>query len=90
MPAMKDAAPQIIYLADYTPPAFLVDEVHLTFRLAPGATRVISRIAFRPNPDATSRAFFLHGEAGRLRDDAAGDDARPSCRDGPRSGDGSA
>ena len=59
---MKDAAPQTIYLADYTPPAWLVDTVELTFRLSPDATRVISRIAFRPNPAATSRAFFLHGE----------------------------
>ena len=63
---MKDASPQAIYLADYTPPAFLVDEVHLTFRLAPEATRVLSRIAFRPNPDAASRDFFLHGENLRL------------------------
>jgi len=63
---MKDASPQTIYLADYTPPAFLVDQVHLTFRLAPEATRVLSRIAFRPNPAATSRAFFLHGENLRL------------------------
>ena len=63
---MKDASPQAIYLADYTPPAFLVDEVHLTFRLAPETTRVLSRIAFRPNPDATSRDFFLHGENLRL------------------------
>jgi aminopeptidase N len=43
-----------------------VDEVHLTFRLAPETTRVLSRIAFRPNPDATSRDFFLHGENLRL------------------------
>ncbi|MGI3211407.1 aminopeptidase N [Roseovarius tibetensis] len=63
---MKDASPQTIYLADYTPPAFLVDEVHLTFRLAPEQTRVVSRIAFRPNPDAISRDFFLHGEGLRL------------------------
>ncbi|MEI4231798.1 aminopeptidase N [Roseovarius sp. D22-M7] len=63
---MKDAAPQTIYLADYTPPAFLVDDVHLTFRLAPEKTRVLSRIAFRPNPDTTSREFFLHGEGLRL------------------------
>ncbi|PID35906.1 MAG: aminopeptidase N [Rhodobacterales bacterium] len=51
-----------IFLADYTPPAYLIDQVELTFRLAPTATRVISRIAFRPNPAATSREFFLHGQ----------------------------
>ncbi|OSP55511.1 aminopeptidase N [Pseudoruegeria sp. SK021] len=58
---MRDAAPQTIYLADYTAPAFWVDEVHLTFRLAPTATRVLSRIRFRPNPDAPG-PFTLHGE----------------------------
>jgi len=63
---MTHAAPQTIYLADYTPPAYLIDTVHLTFQLAPNATRVVSRIAFRPNPDAKSRDFFLHGEALRL------------------------
>jgi len=59
---MRDAAPQTIYLSDYTPPAYLVDNVHLTFKLAPTSTRVVSRIAFRPNPDAVSTEFFLHGE----------------------------
>ena len=63
---MKDAGPQPVYLKDYTPPAYLVDAVHLTFRLAPEATRVRSRIAFRPNPGAPSREFFLHGEGLRL------------------------
>ncbi|MEM9496530.1 MAG: aminopeptidase N [Pseudomonadota bacterium] len=58
---MKDAAPQTIHLADYRPPAYLVEEVHLTFRLHPSRTRVLSRIAFRPNPASADRAFFLHG-----------------------------
>lgn len=59
---MKDASPQPIYLSEYTPPTYLVDQVDLTFRLSSNATRVISRIAFRPNPDAVSKRFFLHGE----------------------------
>ncbi len=59
---MQDASPQTIYLADYTPPAYLVETVHLTFKLDPDATRVISKVAFRPNPDAQSDRFFLHGE----------------------------
>ncbi len=59
---MRDAAPTTIYLKDYTPFGFLVDSVHLTFDLADHATRVTSRIAFRPNPEATDRTFFLHGE----------------------------
>ena len=59
---MKDAAPQTIYLADYTPFGYLIDSVALTFQLHPTATRVKSRIAFRPNPDATDTTFFLHGQ----------------------------
>ncbi len=59
---MTVAAPQTIFLADYTSPAFLVEDVHLNFRLAPSATRVIARVRFVPNPEAASRDFFLHGE----------------------------
>ncbi len=65
----NDARPReqkTIYLADYTPPAYLVDKVDLTFRLHPSATRVISRIAFRPNPATGERGFFLHGIGLRL------------------------
>ncbi|MEM6324439.1 MAG: aminopeptidase N [Pseudomonadota bacterium] len=47
---MKDATPQAVFLSDYTPPAYLVDHVSLTFRLAPRATRVLSTVRFRPNP----------------------------------------
>ncbi|MGV6803292.1 MAG: aminopeptidase N [Ruegeria sp.] len=59
---MRDATPTTIYLSDYTPFGFLVDSVHLTFDLSEHATRVTSRIAFRPNPQATDKTFFLHGE----------------------------
>ncbi len=59
---MRDAAPTTIYLKDYAPFGYVPDSVHLTFDLDPRATRVHSRIAFRPNPDATDRRFFLHGE----------------------------
>ncbi|MDG1117583.1 MAG: aminopeptidase N [Flavimaricola sp.] len=59
---MKDASPLTTHLSDYAPPANLVESVHLTFHLAPTATRVKSRIAFRPNPEARDNRFFLHGE----------------------------
>ena len=59
---MNAPTPRTIYLKDYTPPQYLVDSVALTFHLDPHHTRVQSRIAFRPNPDATDRTFFLHGE----------------------------
>ena len=63
---MKDAAPQTIHLADYMAPGWLVESVDLTFRLAPQTTRVLSRIAFKPNPDSPRQPFFLHGESLRL------------------------
>ena len=59
---MRDAAPTTIYLKDYAPFGFCVDHVELEFALHPTATRVKSRIAFRPNPAAQDRTFFLHGE----------------------------
>jgi len=58
---MNDMAPQTIYLKDYRPFGYIVDDVHLTFRLSPDATRVISRISFRPNPDFPGE-FFLDGQ----------------------------
>ncbi|WP_238367051.1 aminopeptidase N [Mesobacterium pallidum] len=60
---MKDAAPKTIYLADYQPFGWRVEDVHLTFRLAPDATRVLSRIRFVPT---TGGEFFLHGEKLKL------------------------
>ena len=72
---MKDSAGQAIHLSEYTPPFWLVDGVDLTFRLHPTATRVLSRIRFRPNPDAGGRGpLRLDGE--KLRLIAAGIDGR--------------
>ncbi|MFU8883522.1 MAG: aminopeptidase N [Rhodobacterales bacterium] len=65
---MKDISPQPVFLSDYAPFGYLIDAVHLTFRLHPDRTRVISRIRFRPDPDSpdspdsTAGGFFLHGE----------------------------
>ena len=59
---MRDAAPQTIYLKDYTAFGWQVESVALHFTLDPHETRVRSRITFTPNPDATAQDFFLHGE----------------------------
>ncbi|MEP6018993.1 MAG: aminopeptidase N [Paracoccaceae bacterium] len=59
---MRDAAPKTIYLKDYSPFGYRVESVNLTFDLAPSATIVTTRIRFAPNPDATDKTFFLHGE----------------------------
>ena len=58
---MRGAAPQTIYLKDYREPAHWVEDVHLTFKLHPTQTRVISRVRFTPNADAPG-PFTLDGE----------------------------
>ncbi len=63
---MNTTPPQTIHLKDYTPFGYVADSVFLTFDLDPHKTRVSSRIEFRPNPDATDRRFFLHGEELKL------------------------
>jgi aminopeptidase N len=55
---MRTDTPQPIRLSDYRRPTFLIDAVHLDFRLAPGATRVKARLTIRRNGD--------HDEALRL------------------------
>jgi len=73
---MKDAAPQPVLLSDYSAPAYLIDDVQLTFRLDPHATRVLSSIRFRPNPDASPGAdLALDGE--KLKLISAAIDNRP-------------
>ena len=61
---MDHPAPQTIFLANYTPPAYLVTTVDLAFELDPDATIVSSRIAFRRNParaDAPALVLDGHG-----------------------------
>jgi aminopeptidase N len=48
---MRTEIPQPIRLADYRPPAYLIDTVDLTFDLAPNATRVKAKLAVRRNGD---------------------------------------
>jgi aminopeptidase N len=62
---MKDAAPQQTLLADYRPFPLAIDEVRLTFRLAPNTTRVLAAIRFRRNPSGGG-PVRLDGEKLRL------------------------
>ncbi len=59
---MQTDAPKTIKLSEYFPPAWLIDDVHLTLQLHPTATKVTSRISFRPNPESSDRSFTLDGE----------------------------
>ena len=64
---MTDAAPDLIHLSDYCPPAFLVEAVELRFRLDPRAARVHTRIRFAPNPQAPGDTpLRLDGEGLKL------------------------
>jgi aminopeptidase N len=47
--------PRTIHLADYQPFSHRVDQVDLTFRLDPQATRVLARLALSPNGDRPGR-----------------------------------
>jgi aminopeptidase N len=55
---MRTDTPQPIRLADYRPPAFLVDEVHLTFDLKPNETRVKATLTVRRNGDHQEPLVF--------------------------------
>ena len=60
-----------VRLADYQPPAWLVDKTDLTFDLREDATRVTARLSFRRNPEGPAAAgprpdLVLDGRSMRL------------------------
>src|SRR5258706_10232727 len=55
---MRTDTPQPIRLADYRPPAFLVDEVHLAFDLKPNETRVKATLTVRRNGEHQEPLVF--------------------------------
>jgi aminopeptidase N len=57
--ASHDAVPHAVRLADYAPPAFLIDTVELAFELGEDSTVVRSRLALRRNPEARDPAAPL-------------------------------
>ena len=46
-----------IQRVDYTPPAFWIDTVDLTFDLDPAKTRVLNKMRMRRNPDVAAQAL---------------------------------
>ena len=58
---MRTDTPTPIRLADYRPPAFLVEEAHLAFDLSPSATRVTATLKVRRNGDHRD-ALRFNGE----------------------------
>jgi aminopeptidase N len=53
---MRTELAKPICLADYHPPDYLIDTVHLDVRLDTHASRVIARLSIRPNPKGRSAA----------------------------------
>ena len=47
---MREATPQTVYLKDYTPPEYLIDQIELTFELDEEKTLVRSNLSLRRNP----------------------------------------
>jgi aminopeptidase N len=58
--ASLETPPQPVRLADYRPPAFLIDTADLVFALADTDTRVKARLQVRRNPEAGKSAAPLH------------------------------
>ena len=56
---MRTDIAQPIRLADYRPPDYLIDSVDLDVRLDPHATRVVARLAVRPNPKGRGGADLV-------------------------------
>ncbi|MCH8550653.1 MAG: aminopeptidase N [Natronospirillum sp.] len=54
-----DEAHQTVYLEDYTPPAYLVDETHLTVQIHADYTIVEARLQMRPNPELGSHGALI-------------------------------
>ena len=69
---MKTDVPHPIYLKDYAPPPYLIDETVLDLALAPAETRVRSRLSVSPNPASKAKA-------GALKLDGEMLEARPRC-----------
>ncbi len=61
---MRDASPQTIYLKDYSPPEYLIDQVELEFHLDEKQTVVRSYLHLRRNPQShvDSTSLTLNGE----------------------------
>ena len=58
---MRTDTPQAIRLTDYRPPAYLIEDVSLSFDLAANATRVRARLSIRRNGDHAD-PLILNGE----------------------------
>jgi len=59
---MREGQNNVIYRADYQPPAYWIDSVELCFDLDPAKTRVLNKMRLRRNPQLPPQALRLDGE----------------------------
>ena len=59
----RHVAPSPVHLADYAPPAYLVERIDLRVKLFEDLTRVVARMLIRRNPAHTDRRLVLNGRA---------------------------
>ncbi|HQQ70921.1 MAG TPA: aminopeptidase N, partial [Alicycliphilus sp.] len=59
---MKEGQAKAVQRLDYTPPAFWIDSVELTFDLDPTKTRVLNKMQVRRNSAAVPQSLRLHGQ----------------------------
>jgi aminopeptidase N len=59
---LTDQTPTLVKREDYTPPAYWIDTVDLSFDLDPAKTRVLNKMRLRRNPDVPAQALKLDGE----------------------------
>jgi len=78
---MRDANPQVIRLQDYTPPAFLIDTVHLHVDIRDDHVRVRARLAVRRNPAAADPLAPLVLEGDEIAHESAAIDGRVLAAD---------
>src|SRR5215470_17268071 len=75
---MNDVSPQIVYLKDYQPVPYLIEEVSLTIKLNPEATEVTARLSLKPNKasgQGQQAPLVLDGEKLELK--SIGIDGKP-------------
>ncbi|MGE4609484.1 MAG: aminopeptidase N [Myxococcota bacterium] len=78
---MKETSPITIRRADYSPPAFLVDDIHLRFELDATRTKVTATSSVRRSPQAAPDApLVLNGVALRLLSVSINDQRRDDAR----------
>ncbi|HKO87652.1 MAG TPA: aminopeptidase N, partial [Burkholderiales bacterium] len=63
---MREPTPQVIYLKDYKPPAFLIDQVALDIDVRDDHTRVRSTLSLRRNPLSTEKTAPLRLDGDEL------------------------